>query len=205
MEFIAFIGSTTAVTTPISQVFAKYYQVRVNGGYYWNDANCFAWNWRGLCRIPVVTSSSSSPSSKSGYITSCSPFSVTDTSSTTQNYDSCNTIACGGDTLTFLLSEHTGDNYFLLFDGSGIKVAEWTLFLKYSVPANTGCTNYEIREGCSGSGTCGGTLTTMCSGICAYDMPSPSPTTVPSRPTLGKDIFHRWRQQFPVLYSNHHQ
>eukprot|EP01036_Dinobryon_divergens_P035405 gene35405-45871_t len=111
--------------------------------------------------LATAVTSPPSPSSKSGYMASCSPFSVTDTSSTTQNYASCNTIACAGDTLTFLLSEHTGDYYFLLFDGSGIKVAEWNLFLKYSVPANTGCTNYEIREGCSGSGSCGGTLTTI--------------------------------------------
>eukprot|EP01041_Mallomonas_annulata_P012834 gene12834-27060_t len=170
-------------------------------GKYWNDYSCDS-NIPSLCKVSAF--SLASPTTKSGYITSCSPFSVADTSSTTQNYASCNTIACAGDTLSLLLSEHTGDNYFLLFDESGIKVAEWNLFLRYSVPANsTTCTNYEIREGCSGSGSCSGTLTTICTGKCAYDMPSTSPTTGRFHPVPLQ--FHRWRQQFPVLYSNHHQ
>eukprot|EP01041_Mallomonas_annulata_P010884 gene10884-22727_t len=147
-------------------------------GTYWDD-DCCSNNAPGLCKISVSTASTWPSVSKSGYMASCSPFSVTDTSSTTQNYASCHTIACAGDTLTLLLSEHTGDYYLLLFGGSKIKVAEFFYFLKYTVPANTGCTNYEIREGCSGSGSCGGTVTIMCTGKCAYDIPSRRPTSVP--------------------------
>jgi hypothetical protein len=124
---------------------------------------------------------------------SCSPYLTSYTTSATVNIYKCIVPLCYGDTLKASFCDDsqvhicTGDTFLRLVDESGTEVAadddsdcgycSLIRFQRFIV----GCGNYTIMEGCYNTGTCGGTVNVMISGIS---------TTLPTTAPAGRDTFH---------------
>jgi len=120
----------------------------------------------------------------------CPAYSTSNTNSATSNYAVCSITACSGDTVlmtTFFPGSCNGDTYLRLYDPStGSELAADDDFngsacsqITYLFTAS--CRTYELREGCYGSGSCGGRVFYSVSSAAA---PTTFPTSVIAAPTV---------------------
>lgn len=124
---------------------------------------------------------------------SCVPYSVSNTASATQNYESCGFSACGGTTITVGECDCSGDQYLRLFEGTtqveydDDSSCNACSTFTFTVSGDSSeCFNYVIHEGCFSSGSCSGTVTVSGSGASSSGSSTANPTPTPSAtPTVA--------------------
>jgi hypothetical protein len=120
----------------------------------------------------------------------CPAYSASNTYSDTINYSICSITACPGDTITMTTSAPgscSGDNYLRLYDPStGEQLAYnddyYGLCSQLTYTFTASCRTYELREGCYGSGSCGGVVYYTGSSAISQS-PLVASTSIPTAPT----------------------
>lgn len=146
-------------------------------------------------QAPSVTPSMAPTASPTTTPLSCPAYTLSNTYSAQVNYATCSFTACGGATIIASDCDCSGNQYlrlysptdeFLAFNDDSSLCGSTCSSITYTVPgASNACGTYTLREGCSGTSTCTGSVTIQ-GAIGAVSTPTSAP--VPSLNGVTKTV-----------------